>query len=323
MNFAPRWILLIHQIPPKPAYFRVKIWRHLQKLGATTLKGSIYILPNGDNSRESLQWVLKEILAGGGDGAVCEAEFTGGLSDSQIQDLFNEQRDAGYKELTESTREVSKRVSRKKLSTMEKDELHRNLLRLKKQLAEIIAIDFFGAAGRETAEGHIADIENRLSSLEPGHASVREKIIPKKELQGRTWVTRKGIHVDRMASAWLIRRFIDQKAKFKFVDGKNYSADKRELRFDMFEAEFTHEGDLCTFEVLIKRANLKDRSLDKISEIIHDIDLKDGKYGREETAGFEQLIRGIVSRFDSDEDRLSKASDMLDNIYEIFQNKSK
>ena len=112
-------------------------------------------------------------------------------------------------------------------------------------------------------------------------------------LRDRTWVTRQGVYVDRIASAWLIRRFIDPQARFKFVSGKGYRPQAGELRFDMFEAEFTHEGDKCTFEVLLERGALKDPALRAIAEIIHDIDLKDDKFGRTEVAGIRTLVEGI------------------------------
>src|SRR5262249_9627880 len=153
---------------------------------------------------------------------------------------------------------------------------------------------FFGAIGRQKTEGAIATLEARLSEDD----AVKQKPAgePKTDviLKGKTWVTRQGVHIDRIASAWLIRRFIDPEAQFKFVSGKGYRPQPSELRFDMFEAEFTHEGDKCTFEVLVDRAGLKDSALRAIAEIIHDVDLKDNKFGREEAAGIRTLIDGIA-----------------------------
>jgi hypothetical protein len=140
-------------------------------------------------------------------------------------------------------------------------------------------------------------------------------------LKGRVWVTRQGVQIDRIASAWLIRRFIDQEARFKFVPGKGYSATPGELRFDMFEGEFTHRGDRCTFEVLLAIAGLDDPALVAIGEIIHDIDLKDGKYGREEAAGIRTLIAGIASSHNDDEQRLARGGAVLDDLHHYFTNK--
>jgi hypothetical protein len=138
-------------------------------------------------------------------------------------------------------------------------------------------------------------------------------------MQGQTWVTRNGIHVDRMASGWLIQRFIDKDAKFKFVPAKGHRHEPGELRFDMFEAEFTHEGDNCTFEVLLSRFSIDDPGLRPIAEIVHDIDLKDNKFGREDALGFERLVTGIAIAHKDDDVRLARASAVLDDLDEYFK----
>ena len=141
------------------------------------------------------------------------------------------------------------------------------------------------------------------------------------DLHGRTWVTRTGVHVDRIASAWLIRRFIDPEARFKFVPAKGYAPDTGELRFDMFEAEFTHEGDRCTFEALLSRTGLSDPALSAIGEIVHDIDLKDEKFGREEAAGIRTLVAGICAPDRDDAERIARGSAVFDDLYESFRKK--
>ena len=138
-------------------------------------------------------------------------------------------------------------------------------------------------------------------------------------LASKVWVTREHVQIDRIASAWLIRRFIDPKARFKFVPGRSYTPRQGEVRFDMFEGEYTHEGDRCTFEVLVARAGLNDPALAAIGEIIHDVDLKDGKYGREETAGIRTVISGIAAAHRDDEQRLARGAAVLDDLYESFK----
>ena len=140
-------------------------------------------------------------------------------------------------------------------------------------------------------------------------------------LKDHTWVTRLGVHVDRIACAWLIRRFIDPGARFKFVSGKGYAPSFGELRFDMFEAEFTHEGDRCSFEVLLGHAGLTDPALQAIAEIVHDIDLKDGKFGRDEAGGVKALIAGVAMAHRSDEERLTRGGAIFDDLYEHFSRK--
>jgi len=320
----PVWLLLIHNIPPKPSYFRVKVWRRLQRLGAVAIKNSVYVLPNSDSSYESFEWMLREIVQGGGEATLCEANFAEGLENDQIQALFNQARNAEYSALSEEARKTIKELTQKsKLTDARGKQIETDLARLKRRLAEIVAIDFFGASGRETADGIVDEIESRLRSEEPGLATIGKASVRRDELQARTWVTRRGIHIDRIASAWLIQRFIDPKAKFKFVDAKGYRPKSGELRFDMFEAEFTHEGDRCTFEVLIKRIQLKDSALQEIAEIVHDIDLKDGKFSREDTLGIDHLIAGICMAHREDESRLARGMAVFGDLYEYFRRKRK
>jgi hypothetical protein len=195
--------------------------------------------------------------------------------------------------------------------------------RLRKRLAEVAEIDFFGAIGREAAERSLKDLEARLAEDVP--VATNTKSDPKTEalaaLRSRTWVTRQGVHIDRIASAWLIRRFIDPDARFKFVSGKGYRAADGELRFDMFQAEFTHEGDKCTFEVLLDRIARKDPALRAIAEIIHDIDLKDKKFGRDEAVGIRTLIDGIALTTPDDLERIARGTEVFNNLYEVFGKK--
>ncbi len=129
------------------------------------------------------------------------------------------------------------------------------------------------------------------------------------------------MHIDRIASAWAIRRFIDPDARFKFVPGRGYRPEPGELRFDMFEAEFTHQGDLCTFEVLLRRFHLQDAALHAIAQIVHDIDVKDGKYSRQDAPGIERIVTGVTLAKRDDEARLALGSEIFDGLYESFQRK--
>ena len=190
--------------------------------------------------------------------------------------------------------------------------------RLRRRLDEIAAIDFFGAHGRQTAEAALAPAEARAGQ-HPDVTGPGAPELAQAELRGRTWVTRVHIHVDRIASAWLIRRFIDPDATFKFVEGKGYAPEPGELRFDMADAEFTHEGDRCTFETLVFRRGLDgDPALVALSEIIHDLDIADDKFGRPETAGVSALIEGICAATLDDPDRLARGAGALDGFYAHF-----
>ena len=311
-----RWLLLIHQIPPRPSYLRVKVGRRLQGLGAVPVKNSVYVMPRSDQAFEDLQWVRREIVADGGDASVCEAHFVEGLSDGAIEGLFSAAREADYGTLAREARALQTAVSRSGKRGTVKGAAS-SVVRLRKRLGELASIDFFGAPGRDAVEGVLAAVE---AALRPP-SEVNEPVATMGGVSRRTWVTRTGVHIDRIASAWLIRRFIDVKARFKFVRGQDYAPGPRELRFDMFEAEFTHEGDLCTFEVLLRRFGLKDAALLPIAEIVHDIDLKDSKFARPEAAGIDHLIAGIAMRHKDDDARLREGGAVFESLYEFFKRK--
>ncbi len=302
---AAGWLLLIHQLPPKPAYLRVKIWRRLQGLGAVAIKNSVYALPAGEPAQEDFQWLLKEIVEGGGDGSICEARFVEGLSDAGVRGLFDAARDADYDAIAGEARALAD-------AKAGADEVAARVVRLRRRLAEVAAIDFFGASGRETVEGLLSGIETRLREASGAAPPTGGDGFDRST--GRTWVTRARVGIDRMASAWLIRRFIDPEARFKFVAASGYRPRRGEVRFDMFEAEYTHVGDRCTFEVLVERAGLGDAGLRRIGEIVHDVDIKDGKFGRPETPGIAQVVAGIAARQASDETRLERAFALFDDL---------
>jgi hypothetical protein len=314
------WLLLVHQLPPQPAYFRVKIWRRLQAMGAVAVKGAVYALPLDEQTQEDFRWLVQEITAGGGEAALCEARFIDGLSDQQVRALFDATRDADYEAIAKEAGALADEIA----AQPEKgSESQRQLARLRRQLTQVVGIDFFGANRRQAAEAVLAALEARLARSEPD-GRAEESMIDEEGLRGlhgRTWVTREGVHVDRIASAWLIRRFIDPEATFKFVPSKGYAPQPGELRFDMFEAEFTHEGGRCTFEVLVERGGLDDPAVRTIGEIVHDIDLKEARFGREETAGIAGLIGGIVLAHQGDEQRLARGAAVLDDLYQYLRNK--
>jgi hypothetical protein len=299
-----RWLLLLHQLPPKPDYFRVKIWRRLQRIGAVAIKNSVYVLPYTERASEDFQWVRREVVAGGGEASVCQAAFVDGLSDGEIETLFRAQRDAEYAELARSADDLA-RASEAGPG---------DIARLERRLAEVVALDHFGGTGRRAAETAVERARERWKPTRRGRAAV----VAPRAVRGRTWVTRSGVHVDRIASAWLIRRFIDPGARIRFVAAGEHRPAAGELRFDMFDAEFTHEGDRCSFETLVTRFGLADRALAAIGELVHDIDCRDAKFGRAETPGFERLIDGIVRGHAGDAARVDRGAALLDDLYEGF-----
>jgi hypothetical protein len=316
----PRWLLLIHQLPPSPAYLRVKTARQLQKLGAVAVKNSVYVLPNTDAALEGFAWLGKEIAAGGGESTVCESSFVGGTSNGAVEALFHDARSKDYQQLDAEARSAVKALGKgRHLDDTKRAAAEAALARLRRRLGEIAALDFFGAPGREATASSIDALAQRLRPPAQGEVAPPATASAPR---GAVWVTRKGVHVDRIASAWLIRRFIDRAARLKFVPPKGYLPAAGEQRFDMFEAEHTHEGDRCTFEVLARRFGVADTAVAAIGEVVHDIDVRDGKFDRPETAGVERLITGIALTQPSDETRIALGSQLFDALYEAWRRKS-
>jgi len=303
------WLLLLHNIPPKPAYLRVKIWRRLQALGAVAVKNAAYVLPKSEQAQEDLRWVAREIEQGGGEAVLCEASFVAGLDDAGLRGLFNAARDADYAALAEDARRA--------MESGEGDP-EAAARRLSRRFDQVAAMDFFRATGRGAAEGALAALSAHAQPPAGAKQEPRDAGAPPR---GRTWVTRRSVFVDRIASAWLIRRFVDPAARFKFVADRDYRARPGELRFDMFEAEFTHQGDRCTFEVLRDRFAPGDAALGQIAEIVHDIDLKDGKFGRAEAAGVQQMLAGIAADSDDDAERNRRGAEVFEALYRSFKGK--
>ena len=311
MKDADRWLLLVHTVPPKPAYFRAKVMRRLTNLGALPLKRSAYLLPSNESSLEDFQWLRQEICDQGGEAWVVDARFVAGSSDEEIRERFRAMRSSDYGALAAEARVLLDRL-RGSDSQQEPAAIEAERRRLLRRVEATRRIDFFNANEREELEALMSTLERltRPANKKPSAAPARE------ELRSRTWVTRRGVKVDRMASAWLIRRFIDPAARFVFVDPDNTPPLPDAVRFDMFEGEFTHDGNRCTFEVLLGVSERsEDRGLVAIAQIVHDLDLRDDRYQRAETAGVAAMIDGLISRFDDDHRRIAESAALFDALY--------
>lgn len=305
MTDAAHWLMLVHQLPARPAYARVKVWRLLQDAGAVSIKNAVYVLPPDGEARAAFAAILREIRRHHGDGLIFEAQLMDGMQDKELRALFNTAREADYSAVAAELRQLARRKDRPKAS----------LTRLAQKLAQLGRIDFFGAPGRGAAEALLARLEHSaIIREEPAPRGIRPS-----DMRGRTWVTRQDIHVDRIASAWLITRFIDPAGILKFVPGKQYQPLPGEYRYDMQDGEFTHEGDNCSFETLLARSGIVDAGLKAIAEMVHDMDLKDGKFGHPETAGIAHVIAGICRTQGSDEARVARGRELFDDIYEQFR----
>jgi hypothetical protein len=308
---ADRWLVLVHTIPPKPPYLRAKVMRRLTKLGALALKRSAYLLPAREDTLEDFQWLRQEIRAEGGEAWIVDGRFAAGLRDEEIRESFRAIRSTDYRALAAEARALLDRV-RVGDSGQDHPEIEADRRRLLRRVEATRRIDFFHAAEREEVEALMSSLERLVGpgTRKPTQTPAGE------ELRSRTWVTRTGVKVDRMASAWLIRRFIDPAATFVFVAPEATSSIPGALRFDMFEGEFTHDGNRCTYEVLLTVSGKgDDRGLAAIGQIVHDLDLRDDRYQRPETAGVSALVDGIVSRFDDDHRRIAESTPLFDALY--------
>lgn len=309
-----QWLILVHRIPPRPLYLRAKMRQRLADVGAVAVKNSVYLLPHGSDALEDLQWIAQEIVTGGGDAHLFAGDFVDRVASDAAVAQFREARNADYDALAEDAHAAMK-AARSAAAVAELAVAHTRLLR---RLEEIRRIDFFDAERRAAAEEALGAIEARL---EKDRKEETRMLKAKPELRGKTWVTRPGVKIDRMASAWFIRRFVDPKARFRFADPATPKKDG-ELRFDMVGGDFSHEEDRCTLETLIRRIGLPNaastRAVRTIAEIVHDLDLKDGKYGRAEAAGVRMMLDGLMSRTENDEERIERALVIFDDLHEAL-----
>lgn len=315
---SPLWLLCIHKIPPKPAYLRAKAARRLAALGAVPVKNAVYVLPDGEQQRDGLLWLTREIEQGGGRAYVCGASFSvmgGGLDDASIKSLFVDAREKDYRELLA---EFQPLFAALRQTAAVGEQAHKDVLewmsRLRTRFDAVTAIDFFGAPGRETVEGLLSGTGRwiRCAAREEAESALNPALY-----MGRVWVTGPGVHVDRIATAWFIRRYIDPDAIFRF-DGSIQTAD--DIGFDMPEAAFTHEGEHCTFENMARRFAIPILpALQALCYIVHDIDLGEGKALRSESAGFAALLNGMCLRITDDHQRLAQGIELFDGLYEHFK----
>lgn len=318
------WLLLIHQIPAKPTYFRAKIWRRLQQLGAVAIKQSVYAMPRQEQSLEDLTWIVKEITDGGGEATMIEARFVEGLSDQQVIGLFHTARGSDYEKILA---EISALRDDWQCRAGESASdcllgFRTRLEKLRRQFAETTRIDFFKAPERLQVEAALNDLETALIEHRAIERADLDKNAGISGLTGKTWVTRENVYVDRIACAWLVRCYVDPDARFRFVASSQYSPEPDEIRYDMAEAEYTHAMDKCSFEVMIERFGLSDPALAQVAKIIHDIDLKDSTFGLPETAGVQALFDGIIATTQRDTERIDQAGAVLDSLLAFFKGRT-
>src|SRR6266496_334738 len=322
----PEWILLIHQLPPKPTNLRVRIWRKLQKLGAVAIKNSVYVLPANEKTHEDFQWLKQEIESAGGEATVFQAASVEGATDEEIIAAFRKARDEEFASIAaaldglagainQQTRGKHLSIGRLATHESELDKLH-------SQLENVIANDFFSADGRAHALAAYERSQKAIRAthspaMKASHSSKKSATLDLAKYQGRRWMTRRNLHIDRLASAWLIRQFIDKRPRFYFV--AESETVEGAIPFDMYGAEFTHHGEDCTFETMLKRFGLSgSQGLREIAEIVHDIDLKDEKFHRLEAVGLNAIINGLSATLRNDRKLLQQCSAIFDGLHSLL-----
>ncbi len=319
------WILLIHQLPPKPTNLRVRTWRKLQRLGAVAIKNSVYVLPFSEQTHEDFQWLKQEIEAAGGEATVLRAGAVEGATDDEITSAFRKGRDEDYARITIELDELTGTIREQKrgghLSSARIAGFESELDKLHAELERIRAVDFFKARGQAAAAAAYERCQKTLRSSQSREMNAAESRsvggnLDLAHYQGRRWVTRHNLHIDRLASAWLIKQFIDPRPRFFFVaEGDTVEGG---VSFDMFGAELGHQGEDCTFETMIKRFGLTDdAALCRIAEIVHDIDLKDNKFNRLEAAGLDTVVRSLAKLLKDDRKLMQQSNVIFDGLYSL------
>jgi len=257
-----------------------------------------------------------------GEGAYTRIKHIDTMKDPEIIALFNQQRANDYKTIGKALDNIERRLSSikqggKAQNTKVLSDQFRKLL---KEYEEVKRVDFFSSTMGQALNERIKRVDGGINKLS-GTETEKESLVTIScrvvdDYQGKVWVTRKKPFVDRMASAWLIKKFIDKNASFDFIDEKDIDAvGRNSIVFDMRGGEFTHVGNLCTFEVLIKSFGLKDKTLKKIAEIVHDLDMKDDKYKPMESKGLEDILIGIRKTARDDGDALEKGMQVFEMLY--------
>jgi hypothetical protein len=318
----PSWLLFFYSLPSKPVKNRMTIWRKLLKAGALSFKGSVYMLPYTEEHLEFLTWLVSEVLSLKGEGSFVRVNKIETIDSQQIISLFNQQRETDYQRILKECDHIERKITSTRIggASQDKKNITNQIRKCQKDFEDIRKIDFFiSNKGLEVGRRleRIVETLNSLSGTGIEKHSGTTAPARIEDYKHKTWATRKSPFVDRFASAWLIKKFIDKNASFTFIDEKDLdNMAKDVIPFDIRGGRFTHAGDLCTFEVLMKSFSLKDKTLRKIAEIVHELDLKDDKFRTYEAKGIEDILSGIRKTAKDDHESLEKGISIFEMLYE-------
>src|SRR5437899_4097921 len=316
-----RWLTLLTALPPKPTRHRVGVWRKLQRMGAVRLRGAGWILPETPETTELFQWLVQEIQSFRGEATLLRVDRVEPMTDDEIAALYYKVRGVEYQAVVHGCREILAQIDRYRSS-------HRGSLAavrtkldaLKRELDRIQSIDYLEAPAGQRARALWETTAKRLRAVETRPRAPGGRHRASLPARGSTWVTRPRPHIDRIASAWLIKRFCDPDAKFAFADAAD--AARKGIPFDVLGADFGHHGEDCTFETLIKRFGIKDRRVKVIAEIVHEADLHDGKFTRNESTGLDLAINGLVEATPDDDELLERGMAIFNGLYTVLKQKT-
>jgi hypothetical protein len=299
------WLLLTFTLPSSRASQRVEVWRKLQRCGSIALGNSGYLLPASSANQEKFEWLATSIRKYAGEASVVKVHSIDNLSTPQLVARFAESRGREYQELIRELQKLAAKSPHRHPSA--------TLNRLRARFREIVEIDFFGSPLQKRLEELL-----ERAAQQPRVRSEALKV-RRKEYTGRVWVTRPRPGIDRSASAWLIRRFVDRRARFAFApEGK---CPPGAVPYDMFQGGFGHRGEDCTFETLHKSFRIRDRCVATIGEIIHDADLFDAKFGRKEGFGIDAILNGWAKQGLSDKKLLQRGIALIEALYASLSRK--
>lgn len=281
------------------------LWRKLKRFGSVQLKNSAYVLPDEATHYERFQWLSEEVRSAGGEATLLRVTEIEGMGEEEIVRMFNEARKADYEELVRDCRAIAK-PSRKG----GEPELTSDLEKLHRRFNEIRDVDYFKSSAADDAQMALERVAKLLAPKR--NAASMQRLSPQKFVD-KVWLTRPRPGIDRAGSAWLIRKFIDAKAKFVFA--AEPSAHTGAIPFDMADVEFSHHGDDCTFETLVKRFGIGDKAVQQIAQMVHDADLEDGKFQRDECIGVNAVLSGWEKNGLSDAELLAKGIECFEGLY--------
>jgi hypothetical protein len=315
---AAGWLVLIYQLRAKHSPARVKAWRRLQRIGAVTLKNSAYVIPNSAEAREDFEWIKTEIVAIGGQAMVLAADALDAATNREILDQFRAARGRDFDAIRVQARSMLARVRSIRPAGAARRRLVQSIRRLRERFREIEVIDFFDAPHRSEAARLLIELDRlaKRGTTVTKPPAPSETRLDANDYAGRVWVTRSRPGVDRMSSAWLIRRFIDPNAKFAFGEVTDRTA---MVPFDVFGAPLGHQGAFCTFETIAARFGIRDPAVAWLGRIVHDLDLKEDTYGVPEKAAVGRLVEGLRRMYHDDHMLISEGVTMFEALYQSYR----